>query len=95
VLAEFSPGGVCSEGFRWPSGHTARLVPVSLICSSILANMEVDDLVRIGAGGISQFRVLEIDEERALIETTLDCPGKYPFSLPFSALFPDTRAEAA
>ncbi|MFJ2834626.1 hypothetical protein ACIO52_04620 [Nocardia sp. NPDC087230] len=51
--------------------------------------MEVGDLVRIRPAGTSQFRVLEITEGRALIESTLDAPGRYPFSLRLSELMPD------
>lgn len=48
--------------------------------SSILESVQVDDLVRLGVNGVSQFKVLEVDETRALIKATLvDAPGAYPF----------------
>ncbi|MEV6661567.1 hypothetical protein [Nocardia fluminea] len=43
--------------------------------------MQVGDLVRIGANGVSQFRVLEVEDTRALIEPTLDAPGAYAFHM--------------
>ena len=45
----------------------------------MLEFVQVDDLVRLGANGVSQFRVLEVEETRALIQATLDAPGAYPF----------------
>lgn len=38
--------------------------------------MQVGDLVRIGANGVSQFRVLKIDDTGARIEPTQDAPGR-------------------
>lgn len=46
-----------------------------------MANMMVGDLVRIGAGGTSQFRVVEVDDTHARILATLDAPGAYEFSM--------------
>lgn len=45
----------------------------------MLGGMNVGDLVRIGTNGISQFRVLEVDDIGARIEPTLDAPGAYAF----------------
>jgi len=47
----------------------------------MLTSMQVGDLVRIGANGVSQFRVLEVEDTRALIEPTLDAPGAYAFHM--------------
>lgn len=46
--------------------------------------------VRIGEHGVSVFEVIEIeDETHVLIESVLlDAPGRYPFSMPTSALHP-------
>lgn len=41
--------------------------------------MQVGDLVRLGTGGIQQFRVAEIDDTGAVVESTLKAPGMYPF----------------
>lgn len=44
--------------------------------------MQVGDLVRIAPRGVSQFRILELDEEGgARIEPTSDAPGSYPFRM--------------
>ncbi|MEU4416184.1 hypothetical protein [Nocardia salmonicida] len=43
--------------------------------------MQVGDLVRLGTGGIQQFRVVEIDDAGALVEPTLEAPGAYPFRM--------------
>lgn len=43
--------------------------------------MNVGDPVRIGTNGVSQFRIVEIDGDRALIQSVLDVPGAYPFSM--------------
>jgi hypothetical protein len=39
--------------------------------------MMVGDLARIGAGGTSQFRVVEVDDTHARILAMLDAPGAY------------------
>ncbi|MFI2230915.1 hypothetical protein [Nocardia testacea] len=54
--------------------------------------IEVGDTVRIGESGGLTFvvREIDVDEGRAVIEATVDAPGRYPFSLPVTAL---TRAE--
>ncbi|MDO3651163.1 hypothetical protein [Nocardia mangyaensis] len=43
--------------------------------------MQEGDLVRLGGGGVSQFRVLEVDGDRALVQSTLEVPGSYPFAM--------------
>ncbi|MEU1986106.1 hypothetical protein [Nocardia sp. NPDC019395] len=53
--------------------------------------IEVGDTVRIGESGVSTFVVREVDpdEGRAVIESDeldADAPGRYPFSMPVSAL---------
>lgn len=52
--------------------------------------VEVGDKVRIGVSGVAVFVVREIDpaEGRALIEAEQDAPGRYPFSMPLTALVP-------
>ncbi|MFE5479712.1 hypothetical protein ACFQ9R_28675 [Nocardia sp. NPDC056541] len=55
-----------------------------------MANMMVGDLVRIGAGGTSQFRVVELDDTHARILATLDAPGSYEFSIRLTDLTPWT-----
>jgi hypothetical protein len=53
--------------------------------------IKVGDVVRIGEAGGSAFVVREFDgtEGRAVIEAVEDAPGRYPFSMPLSALVPD------
>ncbi|WP_280220020.1 hypothetical protein [Nocardia neocaledoniensis] len=53
--------------------------------------MQVGDLVRIGTNGVSQFKILEIDDTTARIEPTLDAPGAYPFSMRLVDLSPWTE----
>ncbi|MFG2447547.1 hypothetical protein ACGFQG_32175 [Nocardia fluminea] len=43
--------------------------------------MQVGDLVRLGIGGIQQFRVVEIEDTGAMVEPTLKAPGAYPFRM--------------
>ncbi|MFD3464718.1 hypothetical protein ACFWVM_33800 [Nocardia fluminea] len=57
----------------------------------ILANMVVGDLVRIGAGGTSQFRVVEVDDTHARILPTLDAGGAYEFPMRLIYLTPWTE----
>lgn len=52
--------------------------------------MEVGDLVRIGTSGVSQFRILEIDDAYARTESTLQTPGTYAFSMRLVDLTPWT-----
>ncbi|MEV0538451.1 hypothetical protein [Nocardia salmonicida] len=52
--------------------------------------MMVGDLVRIGAGGTSQFRVVEVEGAHARILATLDAPGSYEFSMRLVDLAPWT-----
>jgi len=60
------------------------------MCSTIVSIMQVGDLVRIGTNGVSQFRILEIDDTSARIEPTLNAPGAYPFSMRLIDLTPWT-----
>ncbi|MGV9635488.1 hypothetical protein ACWDO0_14990 [Nocardia rhamnosiphila] len=57
--------------------------------------IQVGDVVRIGESGGSTFEVREVDEEedRAVIEATGDAPGRYPFSMPLSALVLDAAGK--
>lgn len=50
--------------------------------------IDVGDKVRIGRSDAVVFVVREIDstEGRALIEAEQDAPGRYPFSMPLTAL---------
>lgn len=57
----------------------------------MLGSMQVGDLVRIGANGISQFRVLEVDDTGARIEPTLEAPGAYAFRMRLVDLTPWTE----
>jgi hypothetical protein len=53
--------------------------------------IEVGDKVRIGESGASVFvvRAVDPDEGRAVIESdNPDAPGRYPFSMPLTALVP-------
>lgn len=50
--------------------------------------MQVGHLVRIRPNGVSEFRILEIVDDRALIQSPLDVPGAYPFSLRLTDLIP-------
>ncbi|WP_280413758.1 hypothetical protein [Nocardia carnea] len=54
--------------------------------------IQVGDVVRIGEAGGSAFVVNEVDETegRAVIEAVDEAPGRYPFSMPLSALVPDS-----
>ncbi|WP_228805822.1 hypothetical protein [Nocardia higoensis] len=49
---------------------------------------EVNDQVRIRPAGVSVFRIVEIDDEHALIESVDEAPGRYPFSVPLTDLHP-------
>ena len=44
--------------------------------------MQPGQQVRLGAGGVSVFTVVSVDEDdgTAIIEATADIPGKYPWS---------------
>ncbi|PKV76730.1 hypothetical protein ATK86_7132 [Nocardia fluminea] len=53
----------------------------SHIRSSMLTSMQLGDLVRLGANGVSQFRVLEVEDAHALIEPTSDAPSGFPFRM--------------
>jgi hypothetical protein len=46
--------------------------------------------VRIGTGGVSVFTIVSVDEDAhsALIESTADAPGKYPFPAKRDTLVP-------
>lgn len=55
--------------------------------------MEVGDLVRIGARGVCQFRVLEVDDVGARIKSTADAPGVYEFWMRSIDLTPWTELD--
>ncbi|KLN71629.1 MULTISPECIES: hypothetical protein [Rhodococcus] len=46
--------------------------------------------VRIGAEGVSPFTIVSVDEDThtAIIESTADAPGKYPFPAKLATLVP-------
>lgn len=50
--------------------------------------ISVGDKVRIGEAGVLVFVVQEVDpdEGRAVIEAEVERPGRYPFSMPLTAL---------
>ncbi|GAB2683323.1 hypothetical protein GCM10027088_74730 [Nocardia goodfellowii] len=48
----------------------------------------------LGAGGVSIFEVLAIEGESARIESVLDAPGRYPFSMPIRFLVPAEDRDA-
>lgn len=51
--------------------------------------IEVGDQVRIGeSGAVSSWSARSTPEGRALIEADQDAPGRYPFSMPLTALVP-------
>lgn len=53
--------------------------------------MQVGDLVRIRPNGTSEFRILEIVDDRALIQSTLqEAPGAHPWSMRLTDLIPAT-----
>ncbi|WP_329405476.1 hypothetical protein OG563_26810 [Nocardia vinacea] len=54
---------------------------------------EVGQLVRIGQHGISVFRVVEVEDDRASIEPTIETAlNRYPVSYPISDLMPHDGA---
>ncbi|WP_347870892.1 hypothetical protein [Rhodococcus sp. (in: high G+C Gram-positive bacteria)] len=55
------------------------------------------DQVRIGAGGVSVFTIISIDEDTqtAIIESTADAPGKYPFPTKTVNLMPASQDPTA
>lgn len=88
-------------------GHVVLLRPVSNLRPTIarrtdrlptfahtfdkLETVNVGDLVRIGKNGLSQFRVVEVDDTHARILSTLDAPGAYTFPLRITDLTPWTE----
>lgn len=52
--------------------------------------MKPGDIVKIGAGGVSRFVVVSVDDESgsAVIESAVDAPGRYPFGLKCDYLVP-------
>lgn len=52
--------------------------------------MQQGDQVRIGAEGVSVFTIVSVDEDAhsAIIESTADAPGKYPFPAKLDTLVP-------
>ncbi|MGY2148829.1 hypothetical protein ACW9HM_05065 [Nocardia gipuzkoensis] len=55
--------------------------------------VQVGDKVLLVASGVSVLRVLELeDDTHALVESVLDAPGRYPFSVRIDSLVPATDA---
>ena len=54
--------------------------------------MQQGDQVRIGAGGVSVFTIVSVDGDArtAVLESTADAPGKYPFPAKLANLVPAT-----
>ncbi|WP_176741970.1 hypothetical protein [Rhodococcus sp. 1139] len=54
--------------------------------------MKQGDQVRIGTGGVSVFTIVSVDEDAhsAIIESSVDAPGKYPFPAKLANLVPAT-----
>lgn len=52
--------------------------------------MKPGDQVRIGADGVSVFTIISLDEgtQTAVVESTADAPGKYPFPMKTTTLVP-------
>ncbi|MBF6422591.1 hypothetical protein IU436_28370 [Nocardia farcinica] len=53
--------------------------------------MQVGDLVRVTANGVSVLRIVEIDGATAIVEAAdlpEDAPGRYPYPLPLAYLVP-------
>ncbi|MFD6677618.1 hypothetical protein ACFWDA_25070 [Rhodococcus zopfii] len=51
--------------------------------------MTPGDLVKVHPDGTSVFAIVSIEEDgRAIIESAVDSPGKYPWSVPLSELVP-------
>lgn len=48
--------------------------------------MQVGEVVRFGDAGVSQFRVIDIDDIGARIEPTSHAPSGYPFWMPLAHL---------
>ncbi|MFE6925951.1 hypothetical protein ACFVAV_33410 [Nocardia sp. NPDC057663] len=53
--------------------------------------MQVGDLVRLGTGGVCQFRVVEIEGTSARVVATVEAPGAYTFSMRLIDLTPWTE----
>ncbi|WP_181447647.1 MULTISPECIES: hypothetical protein [unclassified Rhodococcus (in: high G+C Gram-positive bacteria)] len=54
--------------------------------------MQQGDHVRIGTGGVSVFTIVSVDDDAhtAIIESSVDAPGKYPFPVKLANLVPVT-----
>ena len=52
--------------------------------------MQQGDQVRIGTEGVSVFTIVSVDEDAhsAIIESSVDAPGKYPFPAKLYILVP-------
>ncbi|WP_378733292.1 hypothetical protein [Nocardia brasiliensis] len=48
----------------------------------------VGDHVRIGTSGVSVFTVVEIEGDRAVVESVEDVPGRYPWTVRVADLVP-------
>ncbi|MGY2033124.1 hypothetical protein [Nocardia gipuzkoensis] len=55
--------------------------------------VQVGDKVLLVVSGVSVFQVLELeDDTHALVESVLDEPGRYPFSVRIDSLVPAPEA---
>ncbi|CAM4521202.1 hypothetical protein NONI108955_41855 [Nocardia ninae] len=55
---------------------------------SLRGVVNVGDRVRIGVSGVSVFTVVEIEGDRAVVESIEDVPGRYPWSARVADLVP-------
>ncbi|GAA1651883.1 hypothetical protein [Nocardia ninae] len=46
------------------------------------------DRVRIGTSGVSVFTVVDIEDDRAVVESVEDAPGRYPWTVRVADLVP-------
>lgn len=54
------------------------------------AGLKVGDRVLLHPEGKSVFSILSLEDEHALIESTIEAPGKFPFSIRVKYLVPAT-----
>ncbi|AWK76039.1 MULTISPECIES: hypothetical protein [Rhodococcus] len=52
------------------------------------AAVTIGDTVRLHPQGVSRFKILDIEDGRALIEAVVQSPGTYPFSVQVKYLVP-------
>lgn len=55
---------------------------------SLRGVVNVGDQVRIGTSGVSVFTVVEIEGDRAVVESVDDAPGRYPWTARVADLVP-------